>query len=200
MDLSILQEGLALLDGHAGSPLLSAVSILCRVLLPILAIWLVERCARSLLRGRIERETWGRLTLPDGDYGEFHHWENTSGRSKRSDCVLNTPTFSRSPPRGAPGSARAPRGAPLGLQQVLVVHTLAVHPQFLARGVGRRLMEFAIAHARAQGMRAVRLDVNEKNVPAIRLYESLGFTHIDTVDLGYGIERVEWYRLYQLVL
>ena len=61
-------------------------------------------------------------------------------------------------------------------------------------------MEFAIAHARTQGMRAVRLDVNERNVPAIRLYESLGFACIDTVDLGYGIEQVERYRLYQLVL
>lgn len=98
------------------------------------------------------------------------------------------------------GYAQAPWSIEADPEQVIVVHTLAVHPQFLARGVGRQLMEFAIAHARAQGMRAVRLDVNEKNVPAIRLYESLGFAHIDTVDLGYGIERVEWYRLYQLVL
>lgn len=98
------------------------------------------------------------------------------------------------------GYAQAPWGVELEPEQVLVVHTLAVHPQFLSHGVGRRLMEFAIAHAKAQRMRAVRLDVNERNVPAIRLYESLGFAYIDTVDLGYGIERVEWYRLYQLVL
>ena len=57
---------------------------------------LVVRCAVSLLRGKIERETWGRLTLPDGDYGEFHHWENTVGRSRRSDVVLQSPTVSRS--------------------------------------------------------------------------------------------------------
>ena len=98
------------------------------------------------------------------------------------------------------GYAQAPWGMDIGPEQLIVVHTLAVHPQYLSRGVGRRLMEFAIAHARAQGMRAVRLDVNERNVPAIRLYESLGFAHIDTVDLGYGIEKVEWYRLYQLAL
>lgn len=98
------------------------------------------------------------------------------------------------------GYAQAPWGVELEPEQVLVVHTLAVHPQFLSRGVGRRLIEFAIAHAKAQRMRAVRLDVNERNVPAIRLYESLGFAYIDTVDLGYGIEQVEWYRLYQLVL
>lgn len=96
MDLSNLQEGLAALGGQSGTPLFSALSIICRVLLPILAVWLVVRCAKSLLRGRVERETWGRLTLPDGDYGEFHHWENTVGRSRRSDVVLQSPTVSRS--------------------------------------------------------------------------------------------------------
>ena len=98
------------------------------------------------------------------------------------------------------GYAQADWGLDIAPEQLIVVHTLAVHPQHLSRGVGRQLMEFAIAHARTQGMRAVRLDVNERNVPAIRLYESLGFAYIDTVDLGYGIEQVERYRLYQLVL
>ena len=96
--------------------------------------------------------------------------------------------------------AQAAWGAELEDKQVLVVHTLAVHPQHLSHGVGRQLMEFAIAHARTQKMRAIRLDVNEKNVPAIRLYESLGFALIDTVDMGYSLEAAERYRLYQLLL
>lgn len=100
MDLSALQNGLNdalnVFGAHNGSPIFHALSILLRLLLPALSIWLVVRCARSLLRGRIERETWGRLTLPNGDYGEFHHWENTVGRSRRSDVVLNSPTVSRS--------------------------------------------------------------------------------------------------------
>ena len=98
------------------------------------------------------------------------------------------------------GYAQADWGLDIAPEQLIVVHTLAVHPQHLSRGVGRRLMEFAIAQAKAQRMRAVRLDVNQRNVPAIRLYERLGFAHIDTVDLGYGIEQAERYRLYQLVL
>ena len=31
-----------------------------------------------------------------------------------------------------------------------------------------------------------KLDVYEKNEPAIRLYQKCGFQYIDTVDLGYG--------------
>lgn len=96
MDLSKLQEGLTGLMGQSDSPLLAIMSLICRILLPILCVWLVVRCGKSLLRGRVEREIWGRLTLPDGDYGEFRHWENTVGRSRRSDVVLQSPTVSRS--------------------------------------------------------------------------------------------------------
>ena len=95
---------------------------------------------------------------------------------------------------------QAPWGVELSPEQVLVVHTLAVHPQFRGRSVGRRLAEFAVEHAKAQGMRALRLDVNAKNVPAIRLYEGLGFALIDTVDMCYSLEADERYRLYQLLL
>ena len=95
MNLSSLQEALSGLAGQS-SPVISALSVICCILLPILSVLLVVRCAVSLLRGKIERETWGRLTLPDGDYGEFHHWENTVGRSRRSDVVLQSPTVSRS--------------------------------------------------------------------------------------------------------
>lgn len=96
MDLSKLQEGLTGLMGQSDSPILTIMSLICRILLPILCVWLVVRCGKSLLRGRVEREIWGRLTLPDGDYGEFRHWENTVGRSRRSDVVLQSPTVSRS--------------------------------------------------------------------------------------------------------
>ena len=95
MNLSSLQEALSGLSSQS-SPLISALSVVCCIALPILCVLLVARCAVSLLRGKIERETWGRLTLPDGDYGEFHHWENTVGRSRRSDVVLQSPTVSRS--------------------------------------------------------------------------------------------------------
>ena len=50
------------------------------------------------------------------------------------------------------------------------------------------------------GMKAVRLDVYENNLPAIRLYESCGFDYIDSVDLGYSQYGLDSYRLYQRLL
>ena len=49
-------------------------------------------------------------------------------------------------------------------------------------------------------MKAVRLDVYEKNTPAVRLYEKLGFQYVDTVDLGYSEYGLDRFRLYQHLL
>jgi ribosomal protein S18 acetylase RimI-like enzyme len=43
------------------------------------------------------------------------------------------------------------------------------------QGVGRRLVEFAIARAIARGCRTVGLNTNERNAQALALYQELGF-------------------------
>ena len=44
-----------------------------------------------------------------------------------------------------------------------------------SHGIGRGLMEFTIRQARAQGFKALKLDVRETQENAIRLYRDLGF-------------------------
>jgi RimJ/RimL family protein N-acetyltransferase len=44
-------------------------------------------------------------------------------------------------------------------------------------GIGRRMIETALAFARERGVRKVNLRVREDNARALRLYESLGFVH-----------------------
>ena len=85
-------------------------------------------------------------------------------------------------------------------ENVAVVHTLAVHPAAMGRGVGRRLMEFAVAWAAGEGSRTIHLDTYEKNIPAKALYESLGFRFCGKIDLGYAAWGREWYDAYELVL
>lgn len=46
-------------------------------------------------------------------------------------------------------------------------------------GLGKRLLETAIAHARDQGFARVRLDTTLKSEAAIRLFEAAGFTRIE---------------------
>ena len=56
------------------------------------------------------------------------------------------------------------------------VRRVVVHPDYRGQGLSRRLMEHIITYARNPlGLAAIDLHVWENNIPAIRLYESLGF-------------------------
>ena len=83
---------------------------------------------------------------------------------------------------------------------ILVVRTFVVHPSFLQMGVGRALMDYSLELAQRLGMSSVRLDVYEKNLPAISLYEKCGFEFIDTVDLGLGKYGLDWFKLYEKII
>jgi ribosomal protein S18 acetylase RimI-like enzyme len=52
---------------------------------------------------------------------------------------------------------------------------LFVRAEAQGLGLGRALVEATIERARARGCRRIQLDTGEENVPAISLYESLGF-------------------------
>ena len=66
----------------------------------------------------------------------------------------------------------------------LLVENVAVRPDRQGRGLGRRLLAFAEFRARSSGLPALRLYTNEKMIPNIGLYESLGYreTGRETVD------------------
>ena len=49
-------------------------------------------------------------------------------------------------------------------------------------------------------MKAIKLDVLKGNVPAERLYESMGFRYVDTVRLFYEDTGLAEFRLYELEL
>ncbi len=65
-------------------------------ILAALSVWLLVRCARSMLRERYEPEIWAYLGFPDGSRTAINHWECILGRSGSSDIVLKDSTVSRS--------------------------------------------------------------------------------------------------------
>ena len=58
------------------------------------------------------------------------------------------------------------------------VDNVAVLPRFRRRGIGRALLQQMIADAEALSMESVILEVRDSNLPAITLYENLGFRMI----------------------
>lgn len=62
--------------------------------------------------------------------------------------------------------------------------TLAVALDCGGRGIGEKMVRFALDLAKKNGKKAVRLDVTAINTPAIKLYEKLGFKYIGEMDEG----------------
>ena len=92
---------LTLMQGLGASEALSGVlaavlTAASRFALPLLALLILVRCARSLFQSKMEQETWGHLVLTDGQRLPLNHWENLVGRARRSDVVLPYKTVSRS--------------------------------------------------------------------------------------------------------
>lgn len=55
------------------------------------------------------------------------------------------------------------------------IHNIAVHPDFRRQGIGRQLLDQAIASARTRASLRVTLEVRKSNLSAQKLYESHGF-------------------------
>lgn len=82
-------------------------------------------------------------------------------------------------------------------REVLVIYTFVVNPKYLQHGIGKKMIEFASQYALNKKVKALRLDVYEKNLPAISLYEKCGYQYIDTVSLGLEHYGLDWFRLYE---
>lgn len=84
-----------------------------------------------------------------------------------------------------------------------MVSTVATHPDYRRRGIAHKLVSTSIDLIKERGGERATLDVIAKNLPAYKLYESLGFEHFTSMlDLTYEQDQVieapelpEGYRL-----
>lgn len=85
-------------------------------------------------------------------------------------------------------------------KDIIVIHTLVVNPKFMQNRIAWQLMKFAEEYAIKQNIKSIRLDVSIHNIPAIALYEKLGYSYIGTVDLGLNYDHLKWFRLYEKMM
>ena len=85
-------------------------------------------------------------------------------------------------------------------EALLVIHALGVRRAFAGRGLAKTMARYALALARGQGKKAVRLDVLGGNLPAERAYTAVGFRYVDTLTMFY--EDTGWtdYKLFEYPL
>lgn len=68
---------------------------LSRYIVPLLALLIVVRCVRSMLRERYEPETWAYLYLNGDVMIPLRHWECILGRARSVDAVLEHPSVEK---------------------------------------------------------------------------------------------------------
>ena len=74
--------------------------------------------------------------------------------------------------------------------EVKVIHLLMVRPSMTGMGVASSLIKYAVELARDHLCKAVRLDTGSQNIPAVSLYEKLGFQIVATASMKVG-DRIE---------
>lgn len=84
--------------------------------------------------------------------------------------------------------------------RILILHLLAIGTGYQKRSLGKELVRFAIEKAKNEGMAALRLDVISGNLPANRLYESMGFEPRGTVTLYYEDTGYTDFDLYEYIV
>ena len=91
-----------------------------RYILPILAVFIVVRCIRSMLREHYEPETWAYLYLPGEIMVPIKNWECIIGRARSVDAQVDNPSVNKL----HACLVRSPKGKwkvyPLGKSEVMV--------------------------------------------------------------------------------
>ena len=84
--------------------------------------------------------------------------------------------------------------------EVMVIHLLGVSPVYQGRGIAREMVSYVIEKCRKDSIKTIRLDVLKKNIPAAKLYTSMGFQYIDSVKIFYEDTGLTDFQLYEFVL
>ena len=85
-------------------------------------------------------------------------------------------------------------------KEIMVLHTLVIHPKAARRGLGKRIVGFYEQYALENGCRVLRLDTNVVNAAAREMYKVLGYSEAGTVSCEFnGIPNVKLVLLEKLL-
>lgn len=71
-------------------------------------------------------------------------------------------------------------------EDIMVAHTLVINPNVSGRGYGRAFMDFYESYSREQGAKALRIDTQEKNLVARKLYGKVGYKEVGIVPCDFN--------------
>lgn len=100
----------------------------------------------------------------------------------------------------ADGYEKASWAVDAAKEEVTVIHMLGVAAPHQGKGIAKQMVRFVIEKAQSEKQKAVRLDVLLGNLPANRLYESMGFAYREKITLFYEDTGMTDFELYEYTL
>ncbi|NMB12654.1 MAG: GNAT family N-acetyltransferase [Firmicutes bacterium] len=111
-------------------------------------------------------------------HGHVWHWAKRWLRGEYGIGLVPVLGLARNKLGFALSQIQLSRKTPKTKGHTAQILSIAVHPLCRGQGIGRALLEKAIAHLATTPATYVKLEVRPDNTPARRLYESLGFQAI----------------------
>lgn len=81
------------------------------------------------------------------------------------------------------GYARIPWKYSASPEEVFVLHTLCIPPLKAGKGIGKKMVGYALNKAKELGYKVMRLDTHSENEPAAGLYKTFGFQYAGSADV-----------------
>lgn len=85
-------------------------------------------------------------------------------------------------------------------EEVAIIHALGISPTYQGQGIAKQMVKEAIIIANANCNKAIRLDVLSSNIPAQKLYATMGFQYIETIKLFYEDTGLTDYVLFEYTI
>ena len=87
-----------------------------------------------------------------------------------------------------------------GRDEIMVIHALGVSASYQGRGIAKKMVSSVIEMCKNSSFKAIRLDVLKKNIPAAKLYLSMGFKYIATIKIYYEDTGLTDFQLYEWLI
>lgn len=140
---------------------------------------------------------WKKGVYPTRDDAKEGIKESALYIAKDNNTIVGTVILRHKPEEGYKNVEWASEN---NYEKIYVIYTLAVHPNFIGLGIGKKLLDFAEETARKEGCISLRLDLVKGNIPAENLYKKCGYKYVGTTSLGYEEYGLPWYDLFEKLL
>ena len=82
--------------------------------------------------------------------------------------------------------------------EYLTIHRIALDGSLCGTGAAKKVMDFAESEAKKRGMRSIRVDTHEGNIPMRKNLEKNGYRYCGIIHLKNGDERVAYQKEVQI--